>query len=378
MKKRLPYFPDLAGLRGLMAAYVCLVHFLETSRPATQTTNPLVRLLLFIAAHQYITIDAFFVLSGFLITSLLLRDREKPHYFNNFYWRRALRILPVFLIGVAMFRYVVPHSDKYILLCFLLIANFSSRFGVQISSGVWTLCIEEQFYLLWPQAVRRCTTATIAWIAVGLILFSNLARPLVFAFHHGAISDWYTFYRVDGLGFGALAACGYMAPEELSRTLRRILDVLTGRTLFYVGMGCFFIVPFLHIDRYQEFASISLTSFLTFRLIYSMTKGRSYKLLLWRPLVVMGAISYAFYLYQGFFIYYVIERYGAPDPAHAWRFLERGVLVFAMAAGVSILSLFLVEKPAQRLRRYVLKRPAEPQESFATQIFPETKYQPET
>src|SRR5215472_6982913 len=193
MRKRVEFFPELAGLRALAALFVCFYHFVETVPPLPRTVHPLIRTLATVVTHDYVTVDVFFVLSGFHITALLLRDRANPHLFNNFYWRRALRIVPVFLIALGLFWYVVPHSGAYLVLCVLLVANFSIRFGVQMTSAIWTLCIEEQLYLVWPQAVRRCKAKTIAWIAFWLSLFSTVLRPLVFRFHHGALNPQYTF-----------------------------------------------------------------------------------------------------------------------------------------------------------------------------------------
>lgn len=370
MKKKLVYLPEMTGFRGIMASMVCLTHFLGISKPVTAATNPLLRGAIFWWLHLYFTVDAFFVLSGFLITCFLLRDREKPHYFYNFYWRRILRIVPPFLVAVVLFHHLVPHSGKYIVLCCLLVANFSGRFGVDISSGIWTLCIEEQFYLLWPHAVRHLKVNSLARLSIGLIVLSTALRPLVFVLHHHEISIWYTFYRLDGLGLGILAACAYMAREELGPGMRRVHAALGSRTFFYIVFAAFITLFFVDIGRYQEFVSISITNYFTYRFIEAVHRREKTPVLGSRPLLFMGTISYGFYLYHGFVIAYLLERFGKADPSHPWRFLAYGAVIFGISAVAATISLYLIEKPIQHLRKYILKRPAEVHESFATQLIP--------
>lgn len=371
MKKRVEFFPELAGLRALAALFVCFYHFLQFVPPLPLTVNPFLREVVGFVTCDFITVDVFFVLSGFLITSFLLRDQKAPHLFNNFYWRRALRIVPVFLLALAAFRYAVPHSGAYIVLCLLLVANFSVRFGVQMASPIWTLCIEEQFYLLWPQAVRRCTPKTIGWLAFSLAVFSTVLRPLVLLFHHGAMNEFYTFYRLDGLGLGAVAACAYMAPEHIGNGLTRILRVLENPILLWVAATGLFIVPMLPLFLFQTTLSISFTNFLTFRFVWAVMNGRTFRLMTGRPLLFIASISYGLYMYHEFVILFVASRFGAPSMLHPWGLVARGALVFSLSIAVATVSLYAIEKPAQHLRPHVLRSPANMHEALVTQTHPE-------
>lgn len=371
MRKNVEFFPELAGIRGLAALVVCFYHLMQEVPSVSPSVNPALRWIANAVTHDYITVDVFFVLSGFLITALLLRDQRGPHFFHNFYWRRVLRITPVFLLALGMLWYVIPHSGTYVLLCLLLIANFSVRLGVQIATPIWTLCIEEQFYLFWPQVLRRCNLRVISWVAFWLVVFSTLLRPLVQVFHHGVINRLYTFYRLDALGLGALAACAYMAPEQMDEKMKQILKVLGSNLLLAIAIACFLVLPAFPHCRYQEAISISLTSFLTFRFVYSVMRGRRFRFLGWGPLLFVASISYGIYMYHSFVIYYFDAHYGWPDPQHPWTFLTRALLVFSITIAAATASLFLIEKPAQYLRPLVLKRPANIHEAVATQVHPE-------
>lgn len=377
MKKQLRYSPELAGMRGLAALIVFIFHYFGSALPAPKSSNLLLRVFSAITRHDYLTVDVFFVLSGFLITSLLLDDKKNAHFFHNFYWRRALRILPVLLIALAMLWHEMHNSTRYILLCLLFVANFSTKLGVQFFTPFWTLCIEEQFYLTWPQLVRRSKTATLAWVAVGLLVGSTLLRPVAIFFHHGLINGAYTYYRLDGLGIGALAACAYMTEEQLTPGLLRVLKVLESDTLLYGSVAVLLILPIFPDFRYQELVSISISNLLTYRFIFAVVgKGRRFRTLASRPMLYMGSISYAFYLFQAFAIHHFLMNYGIPSYLHEWKFLGEGLVICGVTIVIATASRYLVEKPAQHLRRWILARPADINESLAIQVPPETSYEP--
>lgn len=360
-------------MRGFAALVVFVFHYAEHALPASKTENLFVRVFSAITRHDYLSVDVFFVLSGFLISAMLLADREKPHYFYNFYWRRVLRIVPVLLIALAMLWHERHDAGTYILLCLLFVANFSNKLGINLFTPFWTLCIEEQFYLAWPYFVRRSKTNTLAWIAIGLIVLSTVLRPLAILFLSGRFSSSYTYYRLDGLGFGSLAACAYMTEDELAPWLLRILEVLESDALLYVAIAVLLILPIFPEFQYQELFSITISNFLTFRFLYAVvSKGRRFRTMASRPMLYMGSISYAFYAYQMFTINHFLNRYKTPSLTHAWAFLGEGLVIFSATILISTASRYLVEKPAQHLRRWILERPADMNESMAIQVPPES------
>lgn len=371
MKKSLRYSPELAGIRGLAALLVCFYHFIVEVAPVPKSAGFGSRIIAMLAAHDYVTVDAFFVLSGFLITALLLADKEQSHYFYNFYWRRVLRIMPVFLITIAIFWHAYPGTGSYILICLFFLGNFGDKFGIRFLSPLWTLAIEEQFYLFWPHVVRRCRVVTVAWIGTGLFVITTVLRPLLFCVFHRPVDVGHTYYRLDGIGLGVLAACAYMTDDALTPALQGVMKVLESDTLLYIWVAGFLTLPvFPNLPWYaQTLLSISLTNYLIFRFIFAvLKKRRRFPGLGSKPMLYMGSISYSFYLFHGFVIHHFVTHDGAPDVTHVWTFLGRMLLVYAVTIAASTASLYLVEKPAQRLRRYILARPADIGESMALKV----------
>lgn len=157
-------------------------------------------------------VDLFFVLSGFLITGVLLDHKDQPlkSYFGHFYQRRARRILPpcllLLLVTTILFGFAWAHS-WYLYLGF---TNIIAAFGITQPpslNALWSLGVEEQFYFVWPFVVYFLSEQAIAWVAGALMLTAPLLRwfgtPL-FA-HHWAIYSL-TPFRMDTLAAGALLA----------------------------------------------------------------------------------------------------------------------------------------------------------------------------
>ena len=139
----------------------------------------------------WVGVQLFFVISGFLITGILLRSRERPFYFRNFYVRRTLRIFPIYYVLIALYfvtagvqgdwatvkllPYYLTYTQSY--------PQLATRYVCAPMLGhTWTLAIEEQFYLLWPLAIylvrgRRLFVALAAFLAIAVGSAPRLARP---------------------------------------------------------------------------------------------------------------------------------------------------------------------------------------------------------
>ncbi len=161
----------------------------------------------FLVHHGFLGVDLFFVLSGFLITGILLRTKHlgTRGYFKRFYTRRALRILPLYFLVIAIIAvWYGKASLPWLGLAALMSANLSNQLGVMVpkpSGPFWSLAVEEQFYLVWPWLVL--------WLpvrALGIVTLAILAlEPLVRMIFQGA--DFFlTWFHCDGLAMGALLA----------------------------------------------------------------------------------------------------------------------------------------------------------------------------
>jgi peptidoglycan/LPS O-acetylase OafA/YrhL len=129
----------------------------------------------------------FFVLSGFLITGILLDSKPKPQYYRRFYIRRALRILPVFYLLLLLLILMprtgwLEHRDvgwPFIGLSFFYLANVTNLFGVPAQyAALWSLAVEEHFYLVWPTVVCALSRRAAAWCAAVIFIACPMLRTL--------------------------------------------------------------------------------------------------------------------------------------------------------------------------------------------------------
>ena len=208
--------PTIDGLRGI--AILCVVfHHSIISTPTTglRSLDPIIdRVLIQVMP---ISVDLFFVISGFLITSILDRTRDADHPIRTFYARRALRIIPLFyafLLLVALVMRKLPEpmvgTPRALTWHFLFLSNIPAgmqfeTFG-RMFTPFWSLAVEQQFYLLWPLVILVVPQRFNIRICLAIIVFSVVARA-VFAFmvptYAAAI---FTPARLDGLAAGSVVA----------------------------------------------------------------------------------------------------------------------------------------------------------------------------
>ena len=151
-------------------------------------------------------VNVFFVLSGFLITGLLLKARERRDFYQNFYLRRVLRILPIYLLLLTVLWLWHIIDFRFLAAAVLFIANFSRLFGAPLNEygSLWSLAVEEHFYLLWPTCVRRLKERTLFRILIVVLVAEPVLRLL--AIHISAHIDihYKTPFVLDFLAYGAL------------------------------------------------------------------------------------------------------------------------------------------------------------------------------
>ena len=217
----------LDGVRGFAALAVMCFHF---GRDEVRTAGS--AFVGTVTQFGWTGVDLFFVLSGFLITGILLDSRENPHFFQTFYTRRALRIFPLYFIFVGAFIYLIspripgPPSDLasrqlwlWTYLGNIDIARHGGYSGAGSNANVlWSLSIEEQFYLLFPLAVYLLPRRRLGVLAVAVIVLSIVARALMAR----AGESWFMGYfmtvsRLDGLGMGVLLAILARSEKGLDR-----------------------------------------------------------------------------------------------------------------------------------------------------------------
>jgi peptidoglycan/LPS O-acetylase OafA/YrhL len=222
--------PELDGVRGIAILLVLLFHFAGGTLPDGVVRN--------VTLIGWSGVDLFFVLSGFLLTGILLDTRESPRYFRSFYARRGLRTLPIYFIFLFVtLRIALPlaHTKGYFLQSvdsgseiwyWTLLSNWHSPFEPAAGgplSHLWSLAIEEQFYLVWPLAVFLARGVRLAWISLGLVVLSLTLRlfwPFDPAFPE-VMYRW-TPFRMEPLVLGALVAWVARQPALEKKVARAI------------------------------------------------------------------------------------------------------------------------------------------------------------
>lgn len=205
------YIPELDGIRALAVWMVLGGHVLDVSNLPAAVSAVVPKWLVLVISHGWLGVDLFFVLSGFLITGILLDSRDRPGYFRNFYARRFLRIIPLYFAVIAVMWASYRSGSKYFVLSLLFLANFAYPFKAVAPHGAgvfWSLAIEEHFYLAWPWAVRFLKRGALTGVACGIVLGVPLLR--LWASRAGWNPTFeiysYSFFRFDGLAMGALLA----------------------------------------------------------------------------------------------------------------------------------------------------------------------------
>lgn len=202
--------PGLDALRGIAILLVLTHHAFASLLPEdVRGMSADFQSLVWLTGFGHLGVHLFFVLSGFLISGMLLAHRGDASYYRPFYARRAARILPAYLAMVALLWGSGVISLKYVLVCLLFLCNMPGLLGAAAEHGpLWSLSVEEQFYLVWPVVVRHVGQRTLERLCWALVLLTPLLR---WELQHvpGSFSDIHFKVWVLGDFFaaGALAAC---------------------------------------------------------------------------------------------------------------------------------------------------------------------------
>lgn len=201
-----PVMPELDSVRGIAILSVLFlhgfywpysrVHFGRAAHFFVQLTHP-----------GWLGVNLFFVLSGFLITGILLDSTNKANYYKRFYTRRILRILPVYYAVLLLLLIGGKISFAYFGLSFVYLSNVTELLGVpQFYAPLWSLAVEEHYYIFWPAVVRRLNRRALAVAALGICVSVPIVRTL--SFNLGIIRNLgtYTWCVADGLAGGSLLA----------------------------------------------------------------------------------------------------------------------------------------------------------------------------
>lgn len=312
--------PSLDGLRAISITLVILSHLVKWKHISGEV----------LGAYGTLGVFIFFVLSGYLITNILLGEYERKSTISlrNFYLRRAFRIFPAAFVFLAfvIILYWKQMSWLHIAAAVFYFANMDAS-RPWIFGHLWSLSIEEQFYMLWPFALKQWYRHRI-WIVLGAFWITPVFRTFLYALkvHNGWLGSLPLFS--SHLAIGCLLAI--LAPR-LPKIPRAIAVLMVGalilipwfagntpaRTLF----SLFILSPLLNIS-----AAGLVLHVIQF----------PYRALNWHPVAWLGRISYSLYLWQELF---------CSNAA-----LHGGYLLILPSLACACLSYYLVEQPMLRMR----------------------------
>ena len=371
------YYPALDGLRAIAVTMVFFQHY-GAGHAA-------------LFGWGWTGVDLFFVLSGFLITGILYDSQQKEHRYRDFYIRRTLRIFPLYyfvwvvvlvLSPVALWQWnwrwglwplYLGNYDRFFFLhlpgdayrfdrlTFGPLVN--NRFGYPVHLYIghfWSLCVEEQFYLLWPFVVYRVRRReTLIKVCVAVVLLSPLLRAILSQTLPHQLLHMEVFYRslptrLDALLMGGLIALSLRGPEQaLVRRLRRPLLLISG-ALF--AALCFLAIRVLSLplegsaSNWVGVFCFTLIDVFAAALILECIHPASFlgRVLNWRPLRALGVVSYGFYVFHDLlhdFYAYAAHRY-VPDHVYSMTLL----LAFSATLAIATISYWVIERPFLALK----------------------------
>jgi len=330
-----PHMAELQTLRGLACLAVLFFHGLWWYIP--KDAVGVAGLLRNLTAEWHRGVGLFFVLSGMLITGILRDSRNRPDYFSRFYKRRALRILPVYyMILILLALYGVPKS--FLELSLLHAANMAPMLGIFMAYGpLWSLAVEEQFYLMWPAFVRRFSNQTIAFISIGVFVNSVILTLMLRT--NSPMASYPIWYAAHGLALGDLLAL-YLRSRWASRS--NVWNLATG--FWLAGSALVWLSRTTWVRPQVGMAlgcgwDFIFAAVLLFGLLLGTSQFEAWTRPRW--LQFFGDISYGLYVIH-VLIFMVYRRMFRPGDG-----LSAILLQFVVCAGISIglatLSRFTVE-----------------------------------
>lgn len=343
--------PSLDGLRTCSILLVIVSHLTICATPGGPGRN----LMLAFTQNGSLGVSIFFVISGFLITTLLLRESEQFQRVSlkRFYIRRAFRILPTFM-GFMLTAFILASLGVISVGTVSFIHAFTMTSDYQrhpdwYVGHIWSLSVEEQFYLIWPALFVICSRKRLVKVAICIIAAEPIIRVatwLLFRQQHGQIR-YMGHTRADMLMFGCITALlfsSYQFQEFIGRILARkavvyvsVLFPLFLSPLIELALGA-------HLKWFYVVAvgftlqGISIVAFMMYVICHA--ESLAARILNSKIMVAIGVRSYSLYLWQELFI---------GDSRHSIPRLVAGLCAAVLAAESSYR---IIELPTLRMKRY--------------------------
>ena len=365
--------PELDGIRGVAILSVLAYHLFAFSQQLWVWQRGthwfgFGELLNLATWPGFLGVDIFFVLSGFLITGILLDTKNDPSFFRKFYTRRAARILPLYMAVMLVIAVTYSDAGKFVLLSVLFLSNLAFCVGIKPIGPFWSLAVEEHFYLIWPFVVKTVSRRTLMMIAAAIIVIEPAVR--IVGYPLWGDGYFYSWTRFDGLAWGALAACFARSHRASRLVVTRAAWMCTTAAVSVLLAG----IPFGLLSRKNlvgaafQYAPAQLISVSLILLALANHSNIVTRLLRNSTMRLFGDLSYCLYMVHML----LMDGYDAlvhrfipgfePGLGPVSSLLVRAITVLAFSIGIAILSRRYLERPALKLTRYL---PPVPEKAFA-------------
>ncbi|HEY5967192.1 MAG TPA: acyltransferase [Chitinophagaceae bacterium] len=353
------HYPALDGLRGIAIILVLLYHnfnFIEYFN------------------YGWLGVDLFFVLSGFLITNILLNSLTSEKYFRNFYTRRVLRIFPLYYFSLILFLFIIPAINPSLLEMsyykehqvwfWTYLQNWpliikSDESGVALNH-YWSLAMEEQYYLLWPLIILLLKNPKrILIFCIFLLVIVIAARFYIWENneHFPSYERAFLFTRLDGILIGSMLAAIYKINIRL---LRKYF------TVFLVTLTAVNYLFYLYKENQSpDFPVWAIGGFTTFSFVFAlgvyeavMKENKFINLVFTNPvLMFLGKYSYGIYIFHWPITIMMTPYFGdimrslIKEPG-VWRQMGIAILCTVTAVVISVISYHFFEKHFLKFKKY--------------------------
>jgi peptidoglycan/LPS O-acetylase OafA/YrhL len=338
------YIPTLNGWRAVAVLLVIAAH----SSTMLQNSGTKIGSVLAVAFYRGVGVDLFFALSGYLICTLLLREKSRYGSINlaAFYTRRAFRILPPLLIylsviSVLFFRGIITEIDpQEIVASALFFRNYVT--GSWYTGHFWSLAIEEHFYLFVPFIFFAFSWRNTLRIAISIVVLCAVIRLAEFLWLQNVIVEFRTESRIDAIMYGAILAL-LLNDQRSQELIRRYLAARNLTVISAIGLALLVFIPIMPVRR--TLVAILLPMYIGFTVTRpSSLLGRALEV----PIISwIGKISYSLYIWQMLFFVPTDRPLGLLQ-----NFPEAFMAVLTCATA----SYYLVEKPAIKLGHAIAGR----------------------
>jgi len=357
------HFPNLDGLRFLGSLFLIVLHIEGLKM---RDSREVIGFIYGFNKLGGLAVSLFFVLSGFLITYLLIDEKEKTSTINlrKFYFRRILKIWPLyFLIGIIGFLLLPKlayfhgiysiNTGMHFGISFLLYCLFIPPFSGSLSTGqTWSVRVEEAFYFIWPLLLRRSKNYLTVFIAVVVfvVVLRNVSSYFVMNYNQHVfiiLFNLFESYRISCMAIGGIGAYLYLKGNQ------KILSIIYRKDLqwlVYITTAILLVFQ-IHIGFILYEAYSALFSFIILNLA---TNPKSIVNLDYKWMNYLGKISYGLYMYNAIMRIFCFEfvEYVFNKQISGWQM--NLVLYFTTIGStilISILSYEYFEKPFLRIKK---------------------------